>query len=82
MRSEFYRQCDLSRRLAEDRIEWMTSWIPEEKAKIGNIVRLRNSAQEEWSEGWLVVAIYTRRLYTELEITERDWTRQRKASDV
>jgi hypothetical protein len=60
----------------------MMSWIPDEKARVGNIVRLRNNADEEWSEGWLVVAAYDRRPYAYLETTERDWTRQRKVSDV
>jgi hypothetical protein len=82
MRSEFYRQCELRRPIGVDQFEVMISWIPDEKAKVGNIVRLRNSAEEEWSEGWLVVAAYDRRPYADLETTERDWTRQRKASDV
>jgi hypothetical protein len=82
MRSEFYRQCELFRKISGDLEEKMVSWIPEEKAKVNNIVRLRNSSEEEWSEGWLVVAVYGKRSYAELETTERDWTKQRKASDI
>jgi hypothetical protein len=82
MRSEFYRQCELRRQVGPDQFEVMTSRIPDEKAKVGNIVRLRNSVEDEWSEGWLVVAAYGCCPYADLKITERDWTRQRKASDV
>lgn len=82
MRSEFYRQCNLRRQVGPDRFEDIMSWIPDEIAKVGNIVRLRNSAEEEWSENWLVVAAHERRPLSYLKERERDYVNQRKASDV
>ena len=82
MRSEFYRQCELRRQVGPDQYEVMMSWIPDEKAKVGNIVRLRNSTEEEWSEGWLVVAAHARMPYSYLKTKSHDHTIQRKASDV
>jgi len=78
----FYRQCSLRRQTGPDQYEVMVSWIQDEKAKVGNTVRLRNSAEEEWSEGWLVVAAYERRPWSHLKERERDHVNQRRASDV
>lgn len=82
MRSEFYRQCNLRRQVGPDHFEDIMSWIPDEIAKVGNIVRLRNSAEEEWSENWLVVAAHERQPWSHLKERERDYVNQRKASDV
>lgn len=60
----------------------MISWIPEEIAKIGNVVRLKEMNSSEWSKGWSVVAVYERRSYEQLVVEERDWCIQREASDV
>ena len=81
MKSEFYCQCELTRPTGVDRLETMVSWIPEKIAKVGNIVRLKDKAGE-WTEGWKVTAVYDRQPYTPLEAKERDYKRQRKASDI
>lgn len=80
-REKFYRQCELARPCGLDCRELMTSWIPEEIAKVGETVRLKDE-DGEWTEGWLVLAVYDRRPFSYLKERDRDHINQRKQSDV
>jgi hypothetical protein len=81
-REKFYCQCRMRRPIDADRCELLISWIPEEIAKVGNTVKLRNGSDEEWSEGWIVTSVGERRPYSWLVPKSHDYTTQRKASDV
>ena len=78
MRSEWYRQCRL-RDPTTNRID--VSWIREEIAKVGTIVRIRLDAGSDW-EIWLVEEVWGREKYANLDVRSRDWIKQRRASDV
>lgn len=70
--TNFFKQC----RLRKNNIE-TTSWIPEKFAKKGNFVKLKEN------DGWEVVFVSEMRQTEEECITrERDFTKQRKASDI
>ena len=83
MKDEYYRQCRLFRQsgMEPDTFELMMSWIPEKIAKVGNIVSLKNEKGER-TENWSVENVYDRCLYSALTKTERDYLKQRKASDI
>jgi len=79
-KEKFYCQCDLARPTDEGR-QLMVSWIPEEIAKVGATVRLKDE-NGTWTEGWLVLAVYGRRPLSYLREHDRDYINQRKQSDV
>lgn len=79
-REKFYRQCELVRPSVEGR-ELMVSWIPEEISKVGETVRLKDE-DGEWTEGWLVLAVYDRMPFSYLKKRDRDHINQRRQSDV
>lgn len=55
MKEKLYIQTRLER-VFPDRREEMVSWIPAEIAQKGNIVRLKDNIDKEWSEGWKVLS--------------------------
>ena len=67
---------------SKDRFETLTSWIPSDIAKVGNVVKLRNSASEEWSENWKILEASDKFPGELVEKAERDFMRQRKQSDI
>jgi len=79
-KEKFYCQCELARPTELGR-QLMTSWIPEEIAKVGLTVRLKGE-DEEWTDGWLVLAVYNRLPFSYLKKRDRDHINQRKVSDV
>jgi hypothetical protein len=56
------------------------TWLPEEKAVKGRILRLKN--RNEWEEGWEIVETWTRREAKTVEACERDHLKQREVSDA
>jgi len=82
-RHDFYSQCKLHKPLDDGTgRHWiMVSWIPADKAKVGNVVRLRNSAKEQWKEGWEVMEVWGTRRYKDAAAAEQDHKNQRKTSD-
>ena len=73
------RQCTLQRELGCIILE-TTSWIPEEFAHIDNYVKLKDG--DDWVDGWKVVLIGNRKQAVEVHERSRDYTKQRKASDI
>jgi len=59
----------------------MTSRIPEKIAKVGLVVKLKDE-DGNWTEGWKVMVVYGRLPLSILQKCERDYLKQRKASDV
>jgi hypothetical protein len=62
----FYRQCVMRRGTIES-----VAWIPEEFAKVGKVLELREE-DKTWTDGWRVVEAYKLRLpQTVVEKQER-----------
>jgi hypothetical protein len=78
--SDYARQCLLERDTTDGR-ESIVSFIPERYAQKGRVLRLRGD-DGTWTDGWQVVAVYARVEVKEAHERARDWTRQRKASDI
>jgi hypothetical protein len=78
-KTQDYTQCDLVRRLGRGTAH-QTSWIPSRFAQVGKALRLRSA--DGWQDGWVVSAAY-RTLPEEVVLAmERQYLRQRRASDV
>ena len=75
--STHYKQCTL-RQLKSNWVR--TSWIPEQFAVEGRILEIKEG--EEWTDGWKVVDVFTRASEDYVREHERDYTRQREASDI
>jgi hypothetical protein len=73
------RQCTLRQKFGGISTE-TTSWIPEQFAKLGNCVSLKDG--DEWEDGWKIVIVGARKEATEVHERSRDHLRQRKASDI
>ena len=73
----FYKQCTLRH---EKTSSVRTSWIPEQFAKEGKILDIKEG--EHWVKGWKVVDVFTRASEEYVVEHERDYKTQRKASDI
>ncbi len=78
---ENYRQCTMIRRVSEGCTQQTTSWIPEVFAEPGAILKLRDKTGT-WIDGWEVVSASPPMKAEIVEKNERNYLRQRKASDV
>lgn len=76
MPKETHTQCSLTKGPLE-----MVSWIPSEVAKVGNLVRLKDT-EGIWTEGWQVRKVYATMDSPECRERSQDYKRTRKASDV
>lgn len=72
----FYRQCKLKKGTTHT-----TSWIPEEFAKTGKNIRLRQP-NKEWDRGWQVESVGGRMEEKMLRERSQDYKNARKASDI
>jgi len=75
----FHRQCKLTKP-TESGVCETTSWIPEEYATVGRVVKLKNAG--EWSGGWVVSEVYDRMPSEEAMRRSRDYKKNRKTSDI
>ena len=73
----YHRQC-----LLNNKNRWVTTWIPEEYAHIGKLLKIRDSSEDAWDEGWRVRSIGIRLPSVQVKDNSRDWLRQRKFSDI
>lgn len=89
----YYRQCKLSKKDRKysnypransyDVVEiFLTSWIPEQFAYIGNYIKVLNKDSLQWEDGWQVVEIGIRAPEDEVLERNQDYKHQRKASDI
>lgn len=83
-RHEFYCQCYMERKSKRTPCgrETLVSWIPSTIARVGNVVKLRNSADEPWSEHWRVIEVWAKKRGEQVEDASRDHLHQRGESDV
>ena len=75
----FYRQCSLEKKTPEGTLN-QVSWIPEEFAKKGKFIKLKEG--EEWQDGWKVINVGGRKEEKEVRERSRDHKNQREASDI
>ena len=64
-------------------VYFQTSWIPEQYARVGNSVKLKNE-NGEWEDGWFIYFADTDHKMESKYVNERgqDYKRTRKASDI
>jgi hypothetical protein len=75
------KQCNMTKE-TENGVSNTVSWIPEEYAKVGRILKLKND-DDVWVDGWKVVSASSgRRSYEECNERSQDYKRTRKASDI
>ena len=77
-----YRQCQLVKILPKEK-QHLTSWIPEEFARVGAVLKLKDNDSGEWDNDWKVALVGgMRRTHEEVVIRSRDYVKQRGASDI
>jgi hypothetical protein len=77
-----FKQCILERQVGDSN-EITTSWLPEKFAVCDKMVSLKNRSDESWSDGWIVFSVGSEiREKEEVLERSRDYTRQRKCSDI
>lgn len=74
---KFYKQCKLRKANTEQ-----VAWIPEVFAIVGNYVQIKNKKDDTWDNGWKVEFASEPLDAAAVEKNERDYRKQRKASDV
>jgi len=74
-----YRQCFLSKTI-DDCFVCTTAWIPEEHAVLNKIVKIKDDGI--WSDGWTVRILWSFKPKEWVEQHERDYLKQREASDI
>lgn len=52
-----FRQCLLERRVTGG-YDTRLAWLPQEFARVGKIIKIREASGEEWSDGWEVRAVW------------------------
>lgn len=75
-----YKQCYMEKKTPTGKI-CRTSWIPQQFAFVGSIVKLRDN--NEWSDGWEVKSASTKAESEKVvSAYSRAHLKQRKASDI
>jgi hypothetical protein len=57
------------------------AWIPAKFAKVGKYVKIKQE-DGSWDNGWEITSVGSKRKAEYVESNERDYLKQRKASDV
>lgn len=74
------RHCTLEKKLGSGTMTTV-SWIPEEFAKVGRVVKLKNG--DEWSDGWTVKQVPNFSMSSDVVAKiERSHKDHRKVSDI
>lgn len=84
-RNAFYCQCKMERPSGDnpEAVEVLVSWIPSTKAKVGNVVRLKEFPSDlEWSEGWKVIEVWAKQDGKTVEKNADLWKTHREGSDI
>lgn len=78
---EYFVQCLLYKDSPLGGFLLTVSWLPEKFAHVGKVLKLEND-DKTWSNGWRVMKLYSRHESDFVLEHERDFARQRKASDI
>lgn len=73
---ETHTQCKL-RRLGTEQV----TWLPTKFARKGKVVKLKGE-DGTWTDGWEVTEVWEVRSSEEVRERERDYLKQREASDI
>jgi hypothetical protein len=76
----FYKQCTMSLASGEGRTSYQTAWIPEQFAKRGKYLRIKNE-NGDFDNGWLVERAGRKRLEESL-INSDEHRHHRSVTDV
>ena len=80
-KNQYYKQCILQKQVDDKRIREMTTFIPEQFAKVGKYLEILEG--EEWSDGWRVkLASKVRLEESYVQERSRDYKHTRETSDV
>jgi hypothetical protein len=79
-KSKYYTQCLLQKQTASGWLKTV-AWIPDVFAEEGKILKLKDE-NDNWSDHWQVEKVFNTLLEEFVLEHERDFTRQRKASDI
>jgi hypothetical protein len=77
----YYRQCKLRQESWRGNETLLTTWIPEQFAHVGKKLRLQDK-NGVWSAGWQVLEVGARQTEEYVVDNERDYLKQREASDI
>jgi hypothetical protein len=75
-----YAQCLLTKAIEKGCLKTI-AWIPSEFAAKGRILKLKQE-DGSWNNGWMVEEVYSMHDESFVLEHERDFTKQRKASDI
>ena len=78
-KEQMYTQCRLERPQDDGTKLWDEVWIPTQFAVVGKRISLKKG--DDWQDGWSVLIKGVTRTESWLKEHERDWLRQRRASD-
>ncbi|MFW5890944.1 MAG: hypothetical protein ACOCUI_01895 [bacterium] len=80
MKKNVFKQCLLEKEIGSKK-KSIISWIPEEYASEGKIVRLKN--KEGYSKNWVIKEVFRFSIsLDELDLIERHWKCHRKITDI
>lgn len=79
--TQTYTQCILHRDLGGGSTSIQTAWIPSEFAQVNKHIALRLE-DRSWQSGWIVVSKGSTKSAKRVEADERDYLKQREASDI
>jgi hypothetical protein len=80
-KNEIYTQCLLYKFISNSGTLKRVAWIPESFANEGAVIKIQRD-DGSWSDGWTVQERYSSHPEPFVLLHERDFARQRKASDI
>lgn len=76
-------QCRFQRALPNGGFREVVAWVEDTgNVRPGTFCRLQDRETKEWTDSWKVAEVYGKCLAAEIEDNERNWTKQRDASDI
>lgn len=96
MKTQYYRQCKLRKKLSDTSHSEMVTWLPEKYAIKNKFLMLRNNKHDghsggccvgdpeytEWDDGWQVIEVGAKQKADIVEARERDYKKWRRQTDI
>lgn len=80
MKVTHYRQCRMERKI-NNGVQTLVSWIPEQYAKVNDILKLKNE-KGDWIDGWKILSVSDPIPASVAEASSRLHRSHREATDV
>ena len=77
---KYYIQCRLKKIIDKDTYRLDDAWIPEKCAVLNKTIKIKKDGV--WEDGWEVIEVGFKMNAKYVEDKERDYLKQRKASDI